>query len=114
TNPRGLPPARYSVHDGVRRSVGYRRFVCFRDGDPKALQAGRACRGHRTYLSGSRWRTTRMERDADPSAKEDMIATNPARRHYLTAVPDFTARPTPNSTNVALPQTAAMAPPPAA
>jgi len=25
-----------------------------------------------------------MERDADPSAKEDMIGTNPARRDYLT------------------------------
>src|SRR5438045_2200375 len=25
-----------------------------------------------------------MERDAYPSAKEDMIGTNPARRHYLT------------------------------
>ena len=25
-----------------------------------------------------------MERDADPSAEENMIGTNPARRHYLT------------------------------
>jgi hypothetical protein len=27
-----------------------------------------------------------MERGADPSTKEDMIGTNPARRYYLTDV----------------------------